>query len=119
MTPNDFLDFRSFLTTASGFQSLQFRIFENKLGLAEVNICSYKYIFDFQDDKIVVYINLKCNRISNVSVVFAHPLQSAKVRLRFQRRLQKLAHQVGRERVAAQADRGLARAHTLPCLASH
>ncbi len=37
MTPNDFLDFRGYLSTASGFQSLQFRLFENKLGLAEVN----------------------------------------------------------------------------------
>jgi tryptophan 2,3-dioxygenase len=38
MAPTDFLDFRSFLSTASGFQSLQFRIFENKLGLNEVKI---------------------------------------------------------------------------------
>ena len=36
MAPTDFLDFRGFLSTASGFQSLQFRIVENKLGLAEV-----------------------------------------------------------------------------------
>ncbi len=36
MAPTDFLDFRPFLSTASGFQSLQFRIFENKLGLVEV-----------------------------------------------------------------------------------
>jgi tryptophan 2,3-dioxygenase len=36
MAPTDFFDFRGYLSTASGFQSLQFRIFENKLGLAEV-----------------------------------------------------------------------------------
>ena len=36
MAPTDFLDFRGFLSTASGFQSLQFRIVENKLGLTEV-----------------------------------------------------------------------------------
>jgi tryptophan 2,3-dioxygenase len=36
MAPTDFLDFRGFLSTASGFQSLQFRIIENKLGLSEV-----------------------------------------------------------------------------------
>ena len=33
MTPMDFLDFRDFLIPASGFQSVQFRIIENKLGL--------------------------------------------------------------------------------------
>jgi tryptophan 2,3-dioxygenase len=33
MTPLDFLDFREMLVPASGFQSLQFRLIENKLGL--------------------------------------------------------------------------------------
>src|SRR5690606_31290490 len=33
MTPMDFLDFREFLYPASGFQSLQFRLVEMKLGL--------------------------------------------------------------------------------------
>lgn len=33
MTPLDFLDFRDFLFPASGFQSAQFRMVENKLGL--------------------------------------------------------------------------------------
>ena len=33
MTPMDFLDFRDFLVPASGFQSKQFRLIENKLGL--------------------------------------------------------------------------------------
>ena len=33
MTPLDFLDFRDYLFPASGFQSVQFRIVENKLGL--------------------------------------------------------------------------------------
>lgn len=33
MTPLDFLDFRDLVTPASGFQSLQFRLLENKLGL--------------------------------------------------------------------------------------
>ena len=36
MAPTDFIDFRGYLSTASGFQSLQFRVFENNLGLAEV-----------------------------------------------------------------------------------
>lgn len=34
MTPLDFLEFRDFLIPASGFQSVQFRIIENKLGLS-------------------------------------------------------------------------------------
>ena len=33
MTPGDFLDFRSYLVPASGFQSVQFRLIENKFGL--------------------------------------------------------------------------------------
>lgn len=33
MTPLDFLDFRDYLFPASGFQSVQFRMVENKLGL--------------------------------------------------------------------------------------
>ncbi len=33
MTPLDFLDFRDYLIPASGFQSLQFRLVENKLGI--------------------------------------------------------------------------------------
>src|ERR1700722_12226117 len=35
MTPLDFLDFRSMLLPASGFQSVQFRLIENKFGLLE------------------------------------------------------------------------------------
>lgn len=34
MTPLDFLEFRDFLIPASGFQSFQFRLIENKLGLS-------------------------------------------------------------------------------------
>ena len=37
MTPMDFLEFRNLLNPASGFQSLQFRVIENKLGLERVN----------------------------------------------------------------------------------
>lgn len=35
MTPLDFLDFRDLLRPASGFQSLQFRLIETRLGLSE------------------------------------------------------------------------------------
>ena len=41
MTPMDFLDFRDFLIPASGFQSIQFRKIENKLGLLSKNRYSY------------------------------------------------------------------------------
>jgi tryptophan 2,3-dioxygenase len=34
MTPLDFLDFRGYLAPASGFQSFQFRLIENKLGIS-------------------------------------------------------------------------------------
>ena len=37
MTPMDFLDFRDLLTPASGFQSAQFRLIENKIGLQKDN----------------------------------------------------------------------------------
>ncbi|KAM4051950.1 tryptophan 2,3-dioxygenase [Anomaloglossus baeobatrachus] len=35
MTPMDFFDFREYLVPASGFQSLQFRVLENKIGVPE------------------------------------------------------------------------------------
>ncbi|KAJ8297511.1 hypothetical protein KUTeg_024042 [Tegillarca granosa] len=41
MTPLDFLEFRNHLATASGFQSLQFRLLENKLGIKEENRVKY------------------------------------------------------------------------------
>ncbi len=37
MTPLDFLDFRDFLMPASGFQSFQFRLIENRLGLKQTH----------------------------------------------------------------------------------
>ena len=38
MTPLDFMDFRNYLCPASGFQSLQFRLLENKLGMKQVSL---------------------------------------------------------------------------------
>ena len=44
MTPLDFMDFRAYLSHASGFQSLQFRLLENKLGIENVSFkASYSY----------------------------------------------------------------------------
>lgn len=53
MTPSDFMEFRAYLSHASGFQSLQFRLLENKLGLENVNkekqesLFAYSSIMDF------------------------------------------------------------------------
>ncbi|RPI19602.1 MAG: tryptophan 2,3-dioxygenase [Ignavibacteriae bacterium] len=44
MTPLDFLEFRDFLIPASGFQSYQFRLIENKLGLKSENRVQYNNI---------------------------------------------------------------------------
>ena len=51
MTPLDFLDFRNLLFPASGFQSYQFRVIENILGLEDddritYNGCPYFSVFD-------------------------------------------------------------------------
>ena len=54
MAPTDFIDFRGYLTTASGFQSLQFRLFENKLGLTDwlrFKFNQQKYDYVFTDDE--------------------------------------------------------------------
>lgn len=52
MTPLDFMDFRDHLNPASGFQSLQFRLIENKLGLKTDNRVKYnqKYSEAFGDN---------------------------------------------------------------------
>ena len=52
MTPLDFLDFRDYLIPASGFQSLQFRLIENKLGIRpaqRLNIDRTPYEARFED----------------------------------------------------------------------
>ena len=56
MAPTDFIDFRGYLSTASGFQSVQFRLFENKLGLGEnlrikFNQQKYDYLFTDSETK--------------------------------------------------------------------
>ncbi|CAF0797322.1 unnamed protein product [Didymodactylos carnosus] len=45
MTPLTFLSFRSYVTPASGFQSLQFRLIENKLGLTDKLRQEYKQTY--------------------------------------------------------------------------
>ena len=41
MTPLDFMTFRDYLCPASGFQSLQFRLLENKLGVKQDHRVKY------------------------------------------------------------------------------
>lgn len=45
MTPLDFMEFRDYLCPASGFQSLQFRLLENKLGLRQEDRVKYNQNF--------------------------------------------------------------------------
>ena len=54
MTPMDFLEFRDYLNPASGFQSAQFRLIENKLGLSpdrRIKFANNKYD-EFLVDKV-------------------------------------------------------------------
>ncbi|XP_046569229.1 tryptophan 2,3-dioxygenase-like [Haliotis rubra] len=56
MTPLDFIEFRTHLATASGFQSLQFRLIENKLGVKEESRIKYNqqhYMKVFNDPKSI------------------------------------------------------------------
>lgn len=56
MTPLDFMEFRDHLAPSSGFQSLQFRLIENKLGINKTHRIRYNYqdyskVFDSHDGK--------------------------------------------------------------------
>lgn len=53
MTPLDFMDFRDYLSPASGFQSMQFRLLENKLGVKSDHRVKYNehYLKVFDHDK--------------------------------------------------------------------
>lgn len=60
MTPLDFIEFRDYLAPASGFQSYQFRLIENKLGIKNENRFNYKanqqnqpYLDVFKDPKCI------------------------------------------------------------------
>jgi tryptophan 2,3-dioxygenase len=53
MTPLDFLEFRMFLVPASGFQSVQFRLIENKFGLRvtdRLNIEGHSYASTLREE---------------------------------------------------------------------
>lgn len=57
MTPLDFMEFREYLTPSSGFQSLQFRLLENKLGIRQDNRVRYNqsnYVKVFGNDPVAL-----------------------------------------------------------------
>lgn len=62
MTPLDFLEFRHHLFPASGFQSFQFRMIENLLGLKEdkrmtYNGCPYHSVFDESNKEKLIEVS--------------------------------------------------------------
>ncbi|XP_076273642.1 tryptophan 2,3-dioxygenase vermilion isoform X3 [Rhynchophorus ferrugineus] len=68
MTPLDFMDFRNYLKPASGFQSLQFRLLENKLGVKAENRVKYNrnYTRVFGNDQAEPIENVKEYRLSDL-----------------------------------------------------
>lgn len=60
MTPLDFMDFRDYLSNASGFQSLQFRLIENKLGVKPEHRVKYnqQYQKAFGEDDVATLMVL-------------------------------------------------------------
>lgn len=73
MTPLDFMDFRDYLAPASGFQSYQFRLIENKLGIDNenrtngrkgVDIKEQPYMAVFKDSKYIEEIEKSANEPS-------------------------------------------------------
>lgn len=62
MTPLDFVNIRTFLKTSSGFQSLQFRLLENKFGLPHENRINYN-----QRDYQAVFADEQSKEVLNQS----------------------------------------------------
>lgn len=59
MTPLDFMEFRNYLSPASGFQSVQFRLIENKIGVKNelrTNYGKSNYLNIFEDPKVIEMI---------------------------------------------------------------
>jgi len=57
MTPLDFMDFRDYLSSASGFQSLQFRLLENKIGMrtehrVRYNQSNYRRVYEKNPEQL-------------------------------------------------------------------
>ena len=59
MTPLDFMEFRNYLSPASGFQSVQFRLIENKLGVKNelrTNYGKSHYLKIFENPNVIEQI---------------------------------------------------------------
>lgn len=72
MTPLDFMDFRHYLAPASGFQSVQFRLIENKLGVRNeqrVNYGKNNYLRVFQDPKAIEAVQISEHEMSLCDLV--------------------------------------------------
>jgi len=72
MSPQDFLEFRDYLSPASGFQSFQFRLIEQKLGIDLSSITmKYKgqYTYSFLQDEHKVLVHKAIEEPSLVKVV--------------------------------------------------
>jgi tryptophan 2,3-dioxygenase len=69
MTPLDFMDFRDYLSPASGFQSFQFRLLENKLGVQSEHRVKYnaKYTQVFENEPGAVETLLKSEEDPSLS----------------------------------------------------
>jgi tryptophan 2,3-dioxygenase len=67
MTPLDFMEFRNCLSPASGFQSVQFRLIENKLGVKNelrTNYGKSHYLKIFEDPNVIDLIKSSENEPS-------------------------------------------------------
>lgn len=67
MTPLDFMEFRNYLSPASGFQSVQFRLLENKLGVRNdlrTNYGKNYYLKIFEDPKVIHIIKQSEDELS-------------------------------------------------------
>lgn len=69
MTPLDFMDFRDYLSPASGFQSFQFRLIENKLGVKTEHRVKYnkKYTQVFESEPGAVETLIKSEEDPSLS----------------------------------------------------
>jgi len=61
MAPLDFMDFRDYLSSASGFQSFQFRLLENKFGLksdhrVKYNQSNYRRVYEDKPEQMELLI---------------------------------------------------------------
>ena len=67
MTPLDFLEFRDYLIPASGFQSFQFRLIENKIGLKSENRIQYNN-FDYYNSLSEEHRKIILESMENISL---------------------------------------------------